>query len=1435
MTAVPTRIRAIRYAVAFLAGGLSALPLCAQAPDLLPFLRAASVSAAPVIDGNADDGVWRQAIAAGPFVSLDGSRLADEKTTLLVAADTQALYALFTCAESLLNPVLQRTHEVKAEVTAADGPVADEDCVELFLQPGGEGAPYYHLAVNPRGTLYDARCAAGATEVGWSSQARVAVSMGTSAWVVEMAVPLRALGGAPAAEATWRCNAARRRSSGNDGSVWSPTGTARHTPARFGTLAFAAPELAVAAVEPPGFEEGPQRWQFAVRSSQALTATVLTRYGSFPWDAHSEAVPASDTAVDRRLGLVLSRRNTAIHLNAPADKAADTLCFRTERLPVRGGLAYRFAARVRADGLTGGSRPLAFSISSYGADDQAIRTYQPVLPVPEGTYDWRDVQAEWQAPANAASILFWMVKWGGSGVSGRVWVDDLRLLLPEGPVNVLPNGGVELDAEGAVWGWKLFSGTSAQPSYERANRVVTALELCGPQGALLLRSGPFAGEVVPRVTAISAALMLTASMGDSDHVLRLRELSVNEGGVLALPLVLRSSHPDRYPWVDVRLAVPEVVHLLPPEPRAEIAERRLADGRRLYRIRFGPEALSPMDGKKADLRVLHLLAECGVAAEAPATPLSIRLGGQVEGAAEELAEIPLHVLPVLRWARPAQVPITNWACSTFYRPFRQMNDCEQDAIARHWRQAGFTSVGAGLDPGLRERYGFSARGHVPLITGGSNFPQGREYLAAHPEARAVAFDGTARDGIFCPTYFLSEANEHMPQVVAWLSAEARKYPHVDWDYEVPVLRDSSICTCDRCLSAFRQATAVADPAAVTRESVRQSFRRPWVDWRCRENARLAEAFRRMIKAANPDCLFSIYSGYQGDTDEKYGVDWRSMAVPADLVWAGYSRPLPAVQATHAAIAGRPFICGLLAWYGAHPWDNGGAQVDLWRRLSDGGSGIMTYFNWIVDGRFYQAVSRVAALTADFEGFFRWDVAADGTYRSRYQRGDDLVEVAGEGKPEDVTVLRHGEDRLLFVFNPTSEARRVALFHRQWRGGMACVEAETGELFAASHELVVPARDVRLLHVRPPGPPTVAAPRVLSDREGVPARDVVLAWQGQGSQPGDQVFELQLSPTPDFAPATLVTHSPLPATAFAARTLAPGQSAWWRVRGLDAVSKLAGPWSEPVRATRGAFAEFPSCPAVFSPDGDGMLEVASIAAELAVEGAWWVRILGPDGRECRRFEGRGRQVEATWDGRNAAAQALAAGTYRYEVVPAGQQTLALGGTVEINPRVGRRNPGLERCQGFVLTVPTGQARIARDYAVTATDSYAMALSCQAPGSDAYWSNYSAGGLGTPPLPVVPGKAYRFAARLRTDLSQGEASLALTFFTADGRWAGVPGREASGVPSEAVTGKSDWSGREVVLTAPPGAASAVLFFRAKGARGTAWFDAVEFAEVPAAPGP
>jgi hypothetical protein len=260
-----------------------------------------------------------------------------------------------------------------------------------------------------------------------------------------------------------------------------------------------------------------------------------------------------------------------------------------------------------------------------------------------------------------------------------------------------------------------------------------------------------------------------------------------------------------------------------------------------------------------------------------------------------------------------------------------------------------------------------------------------------------------------------------------------------------------------------------------------------------------------------------------------------------------------------------------------------------------------------------------------------------------------------------------------------------------------------------------------------------------------------------------------------------------------------------------------------------FAEPPTALPAFSPNDDGVLDEFELSADLVEACPWTVNISAEDGTTVQTFTGRGNRLSIRWDGTDANGKPVPSGTYRYMAAPDDHAELGIDGTVELNPRVGLQNPGFEQCRGFVLTVPDGSADLDKDYRTTLSDTYALRLTTGTAQTRAYWSNYGGGSIGSNAIAVEPGKTYRFAAAVKTDLKAGTAGIAMAFFTTEGRWAQVPGKPAHGVNAEDVTGTSDWTERQIELTAPEDAFSAVLFFKITDAEGTCWFDKASFQQV------
>ncbi len=163
-----------------------------------------------------------------------------QATRVTCSADATQLRVSFACVDT--NPW--------ATLTEHDAPLWEEEVVEIFLDPVGDGGGYFEIEINPLGTVCDLvlrRVASGwKREFAWECAGLVATAARTpTGWSAELIVPFAAVVSEPPERgAEWRVNFYRiDRPDGAEGarelSAWSPTlAPSFHAPERFGTLRF---------------------------------------------------------------------------------------------------------------------------------------------------------------------------------------------------------------------------------------------------------------------------------------------------------------------------------------------------------------------------------------------------------------------------------------------------------------------------------------------------------------------------------------------------------------------------------------------------------------------------------------------------------------------------------------------------------------------------------------------------------------------------------------------------------------------------------------------------------------------------------------------------------------------------------------------------------------------------------------------------------------------------------------------------------------------------------------------------------------------------------------------------------------------------------------------------------------------------------------------
>jgi hypothetical protein len=229
------------------------------------------------VDGRLDEASWALLPRVGEFrLITDPARRPAHPTEAAVTWDDTHLYVAFACTG----------REAWARHTARDDRLWEEEVVEVFLDPDGDGRQYAELEVSPTNVVVDllipAPRAGGGDARRWDiAGLQTAVTRHAAGWVAEIAIPWASLtaagvSAAPRPGDQWRVGLYRitrpggvdkatridalveERRSADDArrtaidqtlqdlraddeyAAWSPTRTERgfHDPERFGLLRF---------------------------------------------------------------------------------------------------------------------------------------------------------------------------------------------------------------------------------------------------------------------------------------------------------------------------------------------------------------------------------------------------------------------------------------------------------------------------------------------------------------------------------------------------------------------------------------------------------------------------------------------------------------------------------------------------------------------------------------------------------------------------------------------------------------------------------------------------------------------------------------------------------------------------------------------------------------------------------------------------------------------------------------------------------------------------------------------------------------------------------------------------------------------------------------------------------------------------------------------
>jgi hypothetical protein len=157
-------------------------PLASRADKV----HAVRITERPTIDGRLDDACWTHAKRVSDFRHFQQNTPLTQPVVAAFCHDRQNLYVAFCCLES--SP-----QELVGNVREHDGPMWEDDSVEIFVAPDAPAGPdrFRQFIISVTGAVYDAM---NRSTAAWNPDIAVKTAVGDRYWTVELAVPLAELG-----------------------------------------------------------------------------------------------------------------------------------------------------------------------------------------------------------------------------------------------------------------------------------------------------------------------------------------------------------------------------------------------------------------------------------------------------------------------------------------------------------------------------------------------------------------------------------------------------------------------------------------------------------------------------------------------------------------------------------------------------------------------------------------------------------------------------------------------------------------------------------------------------------------------------------------------------------------------------------------------------------------------------------------------------------------------------------------------------------------------------------------------------------------------------------------------------------------------------------------------------------------------------------------
>ncbi len=159
------------------------------------------------IDGSLCERDWLDCVETTGFYERN-SGLAPVQTSVRLLYDEEYIYFGIEMEEPLTERLVMNSSKRDEKNIFSD------DTVEIFVDPGGDGSRYIHLAINPAGVFRDSERLIGMATAGnaaYDTDALVAARTGDGKWIVEARISAKSLGGKILEGGRWKMDVGRVR------------------------------------------------------------------------------------------------------------------------------------------------------------------------------------------------------------------------------------------------------------------------------------------------------------------------------------------------------------------------------------------------------------------------------------------------------------------------------------------------------------------------------------------------------------------------------------------------------------------------------------------------------------------------------------------------------------------------------------------------------------------------------------------------------------------------------------------------------------------------------------------------------------------------------------------------------------------------------------------------------------------------------------------------------------------------------------------------------------------------------------------------------------------------------------------------------------------------------------------------------------------------